>query len=81
MGGATQIGSWPGDLTLMGLGLGVGEVIAKVDLRRELLNRCCHLRGLAGRGAGPSGRLDLHWFSSGIGHDTDIDGGQENADG
>ena len=68
-------------LVLMGLGLAVGEGIAKMDLRRELLSRCCLLRGVAGRGAGPSGRLDLHWISSGIGHDTDIDGGQENADG
>ena len=52
-----------------------------MDQRRELLNRCCLLRGLAGGEAGPSGRLDLHWFSSGIDHDTDIDGDQENADG
>jgi hypothetical protein len=39
---------------------------------------CVACRG--GR-AGSAGRLDLHWFSSGIDHDTDIDGEQENADG
>jgi hypothetical protein len=66
---------------LRGLGLGMGRAIAEVNPRRELLNRCCLLRGVVGGLAGSSLRLDLHWIYSGNGHDTDIDGEQESADG
>ena len=81
VGEATRFRAGWGVFVFMGLGLGVGGQIACMDWRRELLNGCCLLRGLTGGHGGPSRRLDLHWFSSGIGHDTNIDGEQENADG
>jgi hypothetical protein len=71
-----------GGFVLQGLGLGVDG---------GLQNRSGKRMGcwpdvvfcVAGRVVkrGSARRLDLHWFSSGIGHDTDIDGEQENADG
>ena len=82
MGGATRLGSELGLFVLRGLELQVGRVLRYCTCEEDgLLAGCCLLRGLAGRDSGPAERLDVHWFSSGIGHDTDIDGEQENADG
>jgi hypothetical protein len=75
-GWGDTVGAWAAFFVLRGLGLGMGgglqNWIGEEGVDRPDVVFCVACRG--GR-AGSAGRLDLHWSSSGIDHDTDIDGG------